>query len=90
MNKERRTSLELAKTKIEEARALLMDAQGIVDTATSDERDYYDSMPESLRSGDKGNKADEAASELDLANEVLQGMDDAIDDVINAIDTAME
>jgi hypothetical protein len=76
MNAERRKEIERAKTLIEEAKSIL-------ETAASDEREYYDNMPESLQSGDKGEKAIAAADALDEAV-------NAIDDIVSNIETAVE
>lgn len=65
MNAARRKQIEEAKSHIDLAKSL-------IELASSDERDYYDAMPENMQGGDKGTAAeaaadllDEAASELD-------------------------
>jgi len=75
MNKERRKQLS-------KAIDLLAEARDIIETAAAEERDYYDNMPESLQSGDKGQRADEVASSL-------EEMDSALDDLTSQLSDAM-
>lgn len=66
MNNERRKEIAKATGMIEEAKAILEQAQ-------SDEQDSYDNMPEGLQSGDRGQAAEQAASELQEAVDSLDG-----------------
>jgi hypothetical protein len=68
MNAQRRK--EIAK-----ARGFLEEAKAIIETAASEERDYYDNMPESFQNGEKGEKASEAADKLE---EIDSSLDEAI------------
>lgn len=68
---------------IDKAIALLEEAKSIIETAGSEERDYYDAMPEGLQGGDKGSAADEAASALEEAG-------DAIDEIVGSLETARD
>lgn len=63
---------------IERAKALLDEARNIIEAAQSDE---HDNMPDSLQSGERGEKAQEAA-------DALQEACDAIEEVTNHCDTA--
>lgn len=76
MNNERRKE-------IDKARALLEEAKEILDQCASDERDYYDNMPENMQSGEKGQKAEEAADALEEAS-------GEIDNILGNLDTATE
>lgn len=76
MNKDRRKGIAKAQTLIDEAKAILESAQ-------SDEQDYYDNMPENMQSGDKGQKAGSRA-------DALQEAVDACDEVISNIERATE
>ncbi len=76
MNKARRKD-------IEKAQAMIDEAKSILEAAQSDERDYYDNMPENMQSGDKGQKAEEAA-------DALQEAVDACDEVVSCIERATE
>ncbi len=75
MNAERRKTVQKALTLIDEARAILEGIQ-------SEEQDYYDNMPESLQSGEKGEKAQETADALQSA---IDEIDNAYSDIENAI-----
>lgn len=68
MNKQRRKRLG-------EAESLIADAKEIVEEVAAEEREYFDNMPESLQSGEKGQRAEEVA--------------DALDDLVEALDEAM-
>jgi len=71
MNKLRRFALAGA--------ALLLDeAKGIIEDAAIEEREYYDNMPESLQSSERGETADEMA-------DALQGAADVLDDMLSTI-----
>lgn len=93
MNKERRKRLENLIEEIETAQSVLLDAvdnfKANIDAVTNeltsirdDEEDAFSNMPESLQQGDKG-QASEAAT--DKMNEAEGVMDDATDDIIEAI-----
>lgn len=60
MNKARRAE-------IEKAIALIEQAKEIIETAGLEERDYYDCMPEAFQNGERGEKADAAATALEEA-----------------------
>ena len=75
MNNQRRKELE-------KARELLDEAQAIIEQARDEETEYYENMPESLQSGDKGQAAEAAAEYLSSAaeqvGEALENLDNAI------------
>lgn len=66
---------------IAESVVLLEQAQEALDAAANEERDYYDSMPESIQGGEKGQKAEEAA---DALAEVAQDLGDIINRATSA------
>lgn len=76
MNKARRKE-------IARAVALLEEAKTVLETAESDERDYFDAMPESFQQGDKGTAAEAAA-------DALQESVDAIGEAVEALERAVE
>lgn len=76
MNKQRRKEIEKAITLLEEAKSIL-------EQMASDEQDYYDNMPESIQSGERGSQAE-------AASETLQEAAYDIDEVIERCNTAME
>lgn len=76
MNNERRKLLI-------EARDLLERVQSLVEEAAEGERDYYDNMPESIQSGERGERASEVADQL----EELGGQ---LSDAIGVLDEAVQ
>jgi hypothetical protein len=76
MNEERRKAIRAAVSALEEVKATL-------ETLRDEEQDYYDNMPESFQSGEKGDKAQAAA---DKHGEMV----DDLENVIGAADEAAE
>lgn len=76
MNEERRKSLMRALDLIE-------DARNIVDEIKGEEEEAFENLPESMQSGDKGEKAQAAIEALSEAY-------DALDNAIEHISTAKE
>lgn len=64
MNKERRKAIEEIASQIE----AMKDA---IENLTQEEQDYFDAMPESFQSGDKGQAAEQAISALEEAANYL-------------------
>ena len=69
------------RTLLNKAVALISEAQGMVAEAASDERDYYDNMPESLQASARGERADEVADALEAAADQLDEVVSNIEDV---------
>lgn len=65
MNDARRKAISAAMTLIEQAKDMLA-------TCCEEEQEYYDNMPESIQSGDKGSSADAAISSLTDAGDSLE------------------
>lgn len=86
MNKSRRKELGRAIDLLSEIKDKLEEAKSIVEQAATEERDYYDNMPESMQQGDKGSDADQAASNLEEVQNSLEELD--LDDLISKIDDA--
>jgi hypothetical protein len=86
MNASRRKSLDTAMDLINKIKSDFEEAKGILETASEEEREYYDNMPEGLQSGDKGSDADQAASGLEEAFQSLDELD--LDDILSKIDEA--
>lgn len=76
MNDARRKEINRAKELLDQARA-------IIETAESDERDYYDNLPENFQSGEKGERAEASA-------DALQEAIDGFDTIVEALDRATE
>lgn len=69
--------------RIAELRSKLEDVQAEVEGLAEEEREYYDNMPESFQSGEKGDVADRAASNLEEAVQYIQS---ALDELSEATD----
>lgn len=76
MNNERREQ-------IAKAIELLNEAQGLIESAKDEEQEYFDNMPESFQSGEKGEKAEGAIGDLESAF-------DSITDAISNLETAQD
>jgi division protein CdvB (Snf7/Vps24/ESCRT-III family) len=86
MNAARRKELGQAIDLIVKIASDFEELKRIVDDAATEERDYYDNMPENMQSGDKGTTADDAASVLEEVNSIISDVD--LDDLSSKIDDA--
>jgi len=77
--------LQQANDKKTELDELLEQAKSIIEEVASEEREYYDNMPESLQNGERGSRADEVASNLE-GIELEFTLD--LDDVISTLEDA--
>ena len=66
---------------IDDAISYLEKAKEILETVLEEEQEYFDNMPEGLQSSEKGDKAQEAISNLDVSV-------DALDTVISDCESA--
>lgn len=76
MNNDRRKALQ-------EIIDTLQDAKMNLESLKDEEQDYYDNMPESLQGGEKGDRAEQAVSELEDAV-------NSIDEAMSSIQTTIE
>jgi len=76
MNAERRKEIARASAMIEEAKSIL-------EQCRDDEEDYYSNMPDSIRDGEKGDKAQEAFEKL---GEVVDSLDSAVSDLTDCME----
>jgi len=86
MNKNRRKQLDAVVkllNALEEAKQAVVEA---LEEPKGDEREYYDSMPESFQSGEKGSAADAAATLLEEVYDELEAFD--IADLIGKVEEA--
>lgn len=74
---------EARRKEINRAKELLDQAREIIETAQSDEQEYYDAMPESFQNGEKGERATASA-------DALQEAIDGFDTIVDALNTATE
>lgn len=86
MNATRRKALGQAIDLIEKFKSDFEELKSIVEAAASEEREYYDNMPENMQNGDKGQQADTAAEALEDVQSTLDGID--FDDLSSKIDDA--
>jgi hypothetical protein len=83
MNDTRRRLLADAKQKIEEGMALL-------EIARDEEQDYFDNMPESFQSGQKGDDAQEAVDAIQSAYDEVENGIGNIEDLINGTEPTLQ
>jgi hypothetical protein len=86
MNKERRKAITAATALVEAARNAMDEARVAIEAIRDEEQEYYDAMPESIQSGEKGEAAQTAIETLDNAISELENFD--FDGVINQIEEA--
>ena len=83
MNKRRRKELS-------KAQDLLSQAKDIIEACAFEEREAFENMPEALQSSFQGERADEAAGNLEDASEALDELAGNLDDIIGKVDEAVE
>lgn len=71
MNDDRRAELRRAIKLIDEAISALDEAKGIIEECRDEEQEYFDNMPESLQSGDRGAAAQEAIDTMDSVADAI-------------------
>lgn len=88
MNKDRRKEISKIVGLLQEISVKLDEAKLIVEQVAQEEREFYDNMPENMQSGDNGQKADQAASDLEEVQSTLENID--IDDLVGRLEGAAE
>jgi hypothetical protein len=72
----------LRRKNLQKAVELLEEAKSIIDEAQFEEREYYENMPEALQNSERGETADEVASNLaegvDTLDELIETLNNAI------------
>lgn len=89
MNKQRRKEIQAIRDKLEDLTSKIAELRDGIDTIKDDEQEYYDNMPESLQSSDRGTAAEEAVSHLDTALEALDEIANQASEATEALDSAM-
>jgi seryl-tRNA synthetase len=89
MNKQRRKDLSDLMDRIEDVQKKLSELSDIraeveeikegINAAKDEEQDYLDNMPEALQNADKGQNAEQAIASLDIAQDALQDIVDALE-----------
>lgn len=96
MNKQRRKAIDDLRGRIEAfcvdlethlsgMKGSFEDFETDCDDLASEEREYYDNMPESLQSGAKGSAADTAATSLEEAKEHVSEARDLFEEFLNKL-----
>lgn len=88
MNKQRRAQIDALIKTLETLKGQVEDAMNEADSIATDERDYFDNMPENMQQGDRGQAAEQAADQLEEARSNLENMD--FEEVISNLETAKE
>ena len=88
MNKDRRKALADLVKDIEALAQRRDELVSELEAIKDEEQEYFDAMPESLQSGEKGSGAEEAIGHLETACEALEELD--FDSVTSAIEDASQ
>lgn len=88
MNNERRKAIDEVIAKIEALRDMIGEIGADVETLREEEQEYFDNMPESFQSGEKGERAESAISALDDAANDLVNLD--LDNLVTLLNAAQE
>jgi seryl-tRNA synthetase len=88
VNKTRRGEITAAVQRLTELAAEISDLRDTVENIRDEEQEYYDNMPESIQSGERGQNAEAAISELDDALSALEDFD--TDAIVTSLETAAE
>lgn len=75
MNKNRRKEIAQAIAKLNELQTLKDEIVSMIETVRDDEQEYYDNMPESLQTSDKGYAAETAISQLEDTLSQIEDID---------------
>lgn len=88
MNEKRRKEIRRIADLLREIGSKFDDVKSALEIVRDEEREYYDNMHENLQSGDRGSRADEAASALEETYDEIENVD--IDDLITKIEGAAD
>jgi hypothetical protein len=85
MNKATRKILSGLVADAEKITSMIEDLKSQLETIRDEEQEKYDNMPESIQSGDRGEAASAAIDALENAIGKLDGIDDLVSDVSEAM-----
>lgn len=88
MNNARRKAIGDAITGINAAKTALENIKAEIENSRDEEQDYYDTMPGTIREGEKGDTAQEAVCELDWAIDELDEMIGQVDQIVEHLVSA--
>jgi phytoene/squalene synthetase len=72
MNNDRRKRLRAIEAQVQQALDLLADAQADLESVRDEEQEAFESMPESLQEGDRGETAQQAIECLEAAIDAIE------------------
>jgi phytoene/squalene synthetase len=72
MNNDRRKRLRAVEAQVQHALDLLADAQADLESIRDEEQDAFESMPDSLQEGERGEAAQEAINQMESVIDVLE------------------
>lgn len=88
MNKDRRKAIEVIKDRMSEISGLAADLRVEIEAIRDEEQEYFDGMPESFQSGEKGQAAEAAVSSLETACEQLEEIESSVEAISQSLDEA--
>lgn len=88
MNKPRRAEIGRIIQRLEDLKDKIETARCDANLLKDEEQEYYDGMPESFRSGEKGTAAEAAISQLEEADRACDSAMTELDDAIAALQEA--
>ena len=68
---------------IEKARDLLKEAAALLEEARAGEEEYRDNMPDSIRDGEKGDRAEEVENNLAEAIDAIENVEGELEEAIS-------
>jgi hypothetical protein len=88
MNADRRKLIKRAIEMVSKAEGMIQEANEIIQQALDEENEYLENLPENLRDGEKGERAQAAASAIEEAQMEIEGMN--FDEISSQLETASE
>jgi prefoldin subunit 5 len=90
MNAARRKAIATLTDQLDQLKSDISNLHQAVEDLRSEEQDYFDSMPESLQNGDRGQKASEAADQLQTACDGLDAAGESLQEALEAMGQSVE
>lgn len=87
MNEKRRKNIREAITLLQAVVEAYDRAYTLIEDAASEEREYYDNMPDNMKEGERGQKADEVAELLEGVRDEMSGF--SVDDAISTLENCV-
>lgn len=87
MNETRRKNIREAITLLQAVVEAYDRAYTLIEDAASEEREYFDNMPENMQEGERGQRASEAADLLEIVRDEMSGF--SVDDTISTLENCL-